>query len=72
MPVNPKRLSTLHLLQRKENQLQNIGRMENIFWFDPQDEHNGDRATWGEFPDGKYVRNALYNYLGSAQYWSPF
>jgi hypothetical protein len=31
--------------------------MENIFWFDPQDEHNGDRATWGEFPDGKYVRN---------------
>ena len=45
--------------------------MENIFWFDPQDEHNGDRATWGEFPDGKYVRNALYNYLGSAQYWSP-
>ena len=46
--------------------------MENIFWFDPQDEHNGDRATWGEFPDGKYVRNALYNYLGSASTGLPF
>ena len=45
--------------------------MENIFWFDPQEEHNGDRATWGEFPDGKYVRNGLYNYLGSAHNWSP-
>ena len=65
-------LSTLHLINQDwKTSSQNIGRMENIFWFDPQDEHNGDRATWGEFPDGKYVRNGLYNYLGSAQYWSP-
>ena len=47
------------------------GGMENKFWFDPQEEHNGDPATWGLFPDGTYVRNAKYNYLGSAQYWSP-
>ena len=47
------------------------GGMENKFWFDPQEEHNGDPSTWGEFPDGIYVRNAKYNYLGSAQYWSP-
>ena len=47
------------------------GGMENKFWFDPQEEHNGDPATWGEFPDGTHVRNAKYNYLGSAQYWSP-
>jgi hypothetical protein len=65
-------LSTLHLIhQERKTSSQNIGRMENIFWFDPQEEHNGDRATWGEFPDGKYVRNGLYNYLGSAHYWSP-
>ena len=65
-------LSTLHLIhQERKTSSQNIGKMENIFWFDPQDKHNGDRATWGEFPNGKYVRNALYNYLGSAQYWSP-
>ena len=65
-------LSTLHLIHKeRKTSSQNIGRMENIFWFDPQDEHNGDRATWGEFPDGKYVRNGLYNYLGSAHYWSP-
>ena len=47
------------------------GGMENKFWFDPQEEHNGDPSTWGEFPDGTHVRNAKYNYLGSAQYWSP-
>ena len=47
------------------------GRMENIFWFDPQEVHNGSRATWGEFPDGRYVKNSLYNFLGAAQYWSP-
>ena len=47
------------------------GGMENKFWFDPQEEHNGDPSTWGEFPDGIHVRNAKYNYLGSAQYWSP-
>ena len=65
-------LSTLHLINQDwKTSSQNIGRMENIFWFDPQYEHNGDRATWGEFQDGKYVRNGLYNYLGSAQYWSP-
>ena len=47
------------------------GGMENKFWFDPQEEHNGDPSTWGKFPDGTHVRNAKYNYLGSAQYWSP-
>ena len=47
------------------------GDMENKFWFDPQEQHGGDRSTWGEFPDGTYIKNALYNYLGSAQYWSP-
>ena len=47
------------------------GEMENKFWFDPQEQHGGDRSTWREFPDGTYIKNALYNYLGSAQYWSP-
>jgi len=67
-----KTTSTLLLLKNdKQTIAQDIGRIENTFWFDPQDEHGGDRATWGEFPDGTYVRNGLYNYLGSAQYWSP-
>ena len=36
-------LSTLHLIHKeRKTSSQNIGRMENIFWFDPQDEHNGD------------------------------
>ena len=47
------------------------GRMENIFWFDPQEVHGGSKATWESFPDGKYIKNSLYNFLGAAQYWSP-
>ncbi|MDG1325276.1 MAG: hypothetical protein P8P49_05875, partial [Opitutales bacterium] len=67
-----KTTSTLMRIKKgKKPEPLDAGRMENKFWFDPQEEHNGDPATWGEFPDGKYVRNGLYNYLGSAQYWSP-
>ena len=65
-------VSTLHLLKEgRASETLDIGRMENMFWFDPQEVHGGDRATWGSFPDGKYIRNSKYNYLGSAQYWSP-
>lgn len=49
----------------------NAGERENLFWFDPQEVHNGDHATWGPYPDGKYIKNARYNFLGAAQYWSP-
>lgn len=66
-------VSTLHPWkdgQQLEASL-DVGRMENIFWFDPQEVHNGSHATWGTFPDGNYVKNSLYNFLGAAQYWSP-
>lgn len=67
-----KTTSTLMRIKKgKKPEPLDAGRMENKFWFDPQKEHGGDSATWGEFPDGTYVRNGLYNYLGSAQYWSP-
>ena len=66
------RFSTLYAWNGgKSGQVLDVGRMENLFWFDPQEVHGGDRATWGPFPDGKYIRNSKYNYLGSAQYWSP-
>jgi hypothetical protein len=67
-----KTTSTLmRFTKSKEPVCLDAGRMENKFWFDPQEEHNGDPSTWEKFPDGKYVSNGLYNYLGSAQYWSP-
>ena len=67
-----KNLSTqIRVNKAKKPVSMDVGKMENTFWFDPQEEHGGDSATWGEFPDGTYVRNGLYNYLGSAQYWSP-
>ena len=67
-----KTTSTLmRFTKSKEPVCLDAGRMENKFWFDPQEEHNGDPSTWGKFPDGIHVRNAKYNYLGSAQYWSP-
>ncbi|MEI6233078.1 MAG: hypothetical protein WCT04_08495 [Planctomycetota bacterium] len=42
------------------------GRMENIFWFCKQPEHGGETAGWGVIPDGKYVKNGMYNFLGEA------
>ena len=67
-----KNISTLMRFTKGQEPVSlDAGGMENKFWFDPQEEHNGDPSTWGEFPDGTYVRNGLYNYLGSAQYWSP-
>ena len=65
-------VSTLHRWKRG-NLLPALdaGRMENILWFDPQEVHNGSRATWGAFSDGRYIKNSLYNFLGPAQYWSP-
>ena len=65
-------VSTLFLLNDgKASTALDIGRMENLFWFDPQEVHGGDRATWEPFPNGNYIKNSKYNYLGSAQYWSP-
>ncbi len=65
-------VSTLHTWKAgKLSYALDAGRMENLFWFDPQETHAGDKATWGSFPDGKYVRNGRYNFLGAAQYWSP-
>ena len=67
-----KNISTqIRVNKAKKPVYMDVGKMENKFWFDPQEKHGGDPATWGEFPDGTYVRNGLYNYLGSAQYWSP-
>ncbi|MFT5122217.1 MAG: hypothetical protein ACI97B_000845 [Verrucomicrobiales bacterium] len=65
------RVSTL--LAWKEGVVRKLdaGRMENIFWFDPQEVHNGSVATWDAFPDGTYIKNSLYNFLGAAMFWSP-
>ncbi|MEO0413332.1 MAG: hypothetical protein AAF226_00110, partial [Verrucomicrobiota bacterium] len=64
-------LSTLYKWQEGELTSIDIGRRENIFWFDPQEVHNGDWATWEPIEDGQYIKNSRYNYLGAAQYWSP-
>ena len=49
----------------KINQSLDVGRMENIFWFDPQEVHAGSHSTWGIFPDGEYIKNSAYNFSGS-------
>ena len=70
----PQRLVSTLYPWKNESLLQqplDAGRMENVFWFDPQEVHNDSWATWGEFKDGRYVKNSLYNFLGAAQYWSP-
>ncbi len=64
-------VSTLHVAKAGEVTTQDIGRMENILWVDPQEVHGGSEATWPKLADGQYIKNAKYNYLGSAQYWSP-
>lgn len=66
------RVSSLSTVKEGEiRETFDVGRMENIFWFDPQEVHNGSHSTWGTFPDGKYIRNSKYNFLGAAQWWSP-
>lgn len=48
----------------------NAGREENIFWYYLQKGHAGDKAGWEELPDGKYIRNGKYNFLGMVACWS--
>lgn len=64
-------VSTLYQLNEGSIDSTNAGKRENLFWFDPQEVHDGDRATWDPYPDGKYIKNSSYNFLGAAQYWSP-
>ncbi len=48
----------------------NAGTEENIFWYYLQKSHAGDKADWEELPDGEYVRNGRYNFLGMVACWS--
>ena len=47
--------------------------MENLFWFDPQDEHGGDSATWGNSPmepSSKTVSTIIWAAPSTGPHWS--
>jgi hypothetical protein len=65
-------VSTLHTWKKGAPLKQlDAGQQENIFWLDPQEVHGGSEANWQPLPDGKYIKNSKYNFLGPAQNWSP-